>query len=152
MLIGAATPPTLVDRLAAIDGDYQGGFHGDAAPGCGFSTELAHPDVWRIESNGETYRFSTRSPFGNDFNYTGHATLSDGQIVVRGTYVAANVLGRGTFEQRIDAHDGAVIVTQSFVSLTTPSCSGTGVDAGVRTGSPGTSKALPSPVPLGPDS
>jgi hypothetical protein len=68
------------------------------------------------------------------------------------SYVASNVLGRGTFEQRIDTHDGAMIVTQTFVSSTTPSCSGTGVDAGVRTGIVGSSKALPSPVPLGPDS
>jgi hypothetical protein len=151
LLLGAATRPTLEERLAAIDGDYEGGFHGDAAPGCGFRTELAHPDVWRIESNGDTYRFSTRSPFGNDFTYTGRATLVDGQIVVRGTYVATNVLGRGTFEHRIDAHDGAIIVTQAFASSTTPSCSGTGVDAGVRTGSVGSSNALPSPVPLGPD-
>jgi hypothetical protein len=152
ILLGASTRPDLEDRLAAIDGDYQGGFHGDAAPGCGFRTELSHSDVWRIESNGELYRFSTRSPFGNDFTYTGHATLVDGQIVVRGTYVATNVLGRGTFEQRIDAHDGAIIVTQAFASSTTPSCSGTGVDAGVRTGIVGSSKALPSPIPLGSDS
>ena len=122
-----------------------------AAPGCGFKSELYHPDVWRIESNGTTYRFSTRSPFGNDFTYTGHAALSGGQIVARGTYVAANILGRGTFEHRIDAHDGAVVITQTFASLTTPGCRGTGVDAGVRIGDPGASKALPSPLPLAPE-
>ena len=147
-LLGATAPLTLADRLAAINGDYQGGFHADATPGCGFMTELTHPDVWRIESNGDRYRFTTRSPFGHDFSYTGRALLIDGRIVVRGTYVATNVLGRGTFEDTIDAHDGAVIVTNVFVSNTTPGCQGAGTDAGVRTGAVGSSKALPSPEPL----
>ena len=149
-LFGVAGPATLADRLAAINGDYQGGFRGDPAPGCGFPTELTHPVVWRIESNGETYRYTTRSPFGNDFVYTGRAMFVDGQIVVRGTYVATNALGRGTFEQRIDAHDGAAVIRHTFASLTAPGCTGTEVDAGVRTGSVGSSKALPSPMPLAP--
>ena len=149
-LLAFGAPDPVADRLAAMAGDYQGGFHGDAAPGCGFATALTHPDVWRIEASGTKFRFTTRSPSGNMFVYTGVATIEGDRTIVRGTYTATNALGTGTFVDSIDAHDGSAIVAQSFASTTTTACHGTGVDAGIRTGDVGSSTALPAPTPFAP--
>ena len=146
-----APGPSLDSRLAGVSGVYGAVFSAPASPGCGISGQIIPSvkeaesgdiaSVFRVKASKNSYQMTFSSGRGNLFIFSGVPSVQGDRIRVRGTYktmlatapTRPGILGSGTFDFMVDAHDGAIINVESFNSKTKPGCFVRGaLRAGVR--------------------